>query len=612
MAADFDAAVRQPVAKARIFYESQMMDTNKHGQMLDDYFEGIGSQSQLCDGVEAPSARWFTLSESRLDSGHALYAEGLQIGAKCPAMAGSDGTYGINFPYYWIFYGAVNRRSITRIRLIGDALRGAYPVDFVIRIDYGYSGAHYDLTVTGNASAVYEFTMVSVIDLVYQMSVTVNKWSLPYDYATILEFSADNYIDLAFEDLAPPLSILRERRIEGQGIPYGTMAAHELQMSFLKDPGIDSSTYRANVPITLQLGTGNDYVPSGRFFATKWNLDDRKIASVIAHDWLAILSDDEMSYLDLANNKSVGQLITAILVGSKIPPGLWITSGLEYVPPVVAIPRMTTFKAVALLLTADNGVAVMDNDGICTFKDDAFGASVKTLDGTNHIMRGLANPSDSGPLATVIDVAWYTYTVDATLTNVLDANESIVIPPGLGMQGIDFTYDWQGSDYVAVDSVQAPVITVTGPGAPSFTYWVAANYTGGVKYRFLNGSGTDSLTITHITVQGKPVRANRHVYEAVDGDAINKYGRIVWTLDNPLIQSYSQATSIGDALIARYNSPNKLWQIPSRCDPQLHPDDVVTIPQLISGTVDVQIERQLITFGSGGAGLKETLIARAQ
>ena len=604
---NFDSIVRQPLARATIQYGNPAFDTSisPDSPTGGDYF---GTFMQAVDGVFEPSGRFQIVGEVEVGDDSIPNDPSLQIGwiAGYPTDASSvpqSGGHGaLNFKI------SFTNRTIQKFKVYADEARGAYPVDFTVQVIFGA-----DLTrqfqVTGNTNPKYEGTFSTPVDDAYTLSLIILKWSIPYDYPRILEFGFDNYESMPMTSIKS-ISNLRERRVEGQGVPYGTQAAWELQMEFERNPDRVESEYRTNVPISVELGTKaggvESYVPAGLFYAYKWNLDDAKIASVIAHDWRRILSDDDYFYQSFTNTKSIKQLINELLNASRVPAGLWRCYNLNYVPQFVIFQGTKQLQALNELLAADLGVAEMDVNGICVFKEDEFYSSSKTLTASTHIMKPLTNQADTGPMATVVEVTYYTYAIDVASSNIIEAAEDITLLPG---DYITVTLKWSNSEIVAITGWSA-VITKTGAG--SAEVFMIDYVNGGIELGIENLSGTDSATITKITITGKAVRAAKHVYVVEHSTAINKYGRIVYSFNSMLIQSLAQAQRVGNALIEKYNTPNKVWKWNSPGDPQIVPGDVVNIPGIGGDAVDVQVERQHITFGVYRPGLREEITARTQ
>lgn len=435
----------------------------------------------------------------------------------------------------------------------------------------------------------------------------------PRARATLINMSTGATATLQQNDLVS-LSILRERRVEGSGVPYGTMAAHELILDFLRNASIPNSMYGSNTKIIINLGTRKSgvesYVQCGVFYATTWDLSNKEYVSVIAHDWRYKLSDVNYSRVDNFNTLSVGELINDVMITAAIPGAAWKIEGLSYIPPVVAIPDTTCFKAITMLLSACDGVSVMDNEGVATIKDNSYSDPEKVLDGSNHIINGLANPVDKSTIATAVIVNWYTYKNSDESVTVINSNETIKMPP---RQSVKLTIDWASPDIVC---------TVSDNWGIDFQYTVSpAEYTlyamitsvtrtaDGLEFEIMNQLSHTTLTITNITAKDLVVKATKHQYELRDSAAVELYGEAIYTVDNTLIQSLEQAKAVAEAIL-KYNNPLKTWKFTSRCDPNIYPDKTVIAPNLDDGWSFLQMERQEIQFGVNGPGLKETRVDR--
>lgn len=433
-------------------------------------------------------------------------------------------------------------------------------------------------------------------------------------------FSESNTKNLSMGNIQK-LSILRERHVEGKGIPYGTMAANELVTSFEKDPTMHADEYRINATITQELGTKSfdveSYINSGIFFARKWDLSNKKVASVIAHDWRALLSDIPYSLMYNGPGRTIADEIVDILTEAGIPQEWYSVEGLTCSNSIIMMHKTTCFKAIKQCLEADDGYAVCDNDGIVHFGSDnfylnpeSFGVPVKVLNGTNHILRGLENKIDTSSFCTAVKITWYTFSIAAEPVEVIRATENITLPPGQPDVFVNLFIKWL-KEYDGVTEMNTAVVAVSPTEMTTHLVQSEQVKPEGALIGLANDSTTDPITVSLITATGKPVTATAHIYELTNPDAIATYGKIVHEIDNKLITSIAQAQKIASTILARYNTPHKLWHIPSRCDPTLLPGDVISIPDNAGGAIYVQIESQNISFGLKGKGLSDVLIARA-
>ena len=430
--------------------------------------------------------------------------------------------------------------------------------------------------------------------------------SQPRARATIL-FSESNVAELGMEDIKS-INILRERRNEGRGVPYGTMAANQLILAFNKIDGYARADYKIGAKIEIEIGEkvagDTNYVNAGTFYAASYNLSNEYIAVVTAYDWRYSLSSLTYFRMQASDNyEPIGNMIATALTAMGYGGYARDITGLTYVPPAIILPEMTLFQAITYMLAAGGGAAYMDNDGALQISDDVAGEPVKTLT-PSYVAGTLENLMNDTDFCTAVRITWYTFTIAAAATTVIDATEYLTIPAG---QSKTLFIKWKDSGWDTCADVNTPVFTVSG-GMSAYLGHDEVNSPTGVYYFLSNTHGSLPLTVTKISEQGKPVTFTAHVYEEQDSAAVAEYGLIYYELDNKLIQTLDQAEYVAGIILSRYNFPNK-WKVPTCGDPQLMPGDVISIPDNAESSIDIQIERSAMAFDTDN-GFTDELLGR--
>jgi len=134
---------------------------------------------QVANGVTAPSAKWFSLQDNRLDGTFKLMGSG-EVGWWGTTLSDASGNISTN-PKLTI----EQERVIHTLQLAGDSLLGEYPVDFTFKL-YNGSTLLYTETVTGNNQVIWKKPLPQSYDTT-KVELTVTKVNKANRTAKVLD-----------------------------------------------------------------------------------------------------------------------------------------------------------------------------------------------------------------------------------------------------------------------------------------------------------------------------------------------------------------------------------------------------------------------------------------
>lgn len=151
----------------------------------------ISYPEQVTDGVEVPSAKYASLDGSWvLGEGYSLApaldeTESFEMGWWGSALSGIDGMFTTPYPLLTVSFF---ERAIEAVKVVGDTLRGEYPVDFTIRV---YDATNMLLStqdITGNDQVSNVIQIPENPTRATKMTLEISKWSHPGRQVKIVEF----------------------------------------------------------------------------------------------------------------------------------------------------------------------------------------------------------------------------------------------------------------------------------------------------------------------------------------------------------------------------------------------------------------------------------------
>lgn len=301
----FAAPSRQVGARVVIDFTGQF--ENRSVEFSSGQKNDISRMAELKDGSGGMSCKYAVLDGWwTLGSGFALaHDTSGHIGFISAACSGSDGTFA---PPVTITATFATAQALSCITVIGDDMRGEYPVDFTLRF-YGGQMLIKSHFVTGNSRVRALFEGLDVTGCT-RAELEIARWSRVNTPAKIA--------GVAFSPIAVfDENIIRLRTVEsdgaGSGLITGSVASRSLELMAADNGGRMSvlsggelSRYiLPNRRVRLYWGakTGGvmTYTPAGVFYTDGWEIDETgPVVKLSAMDILALLDDipfeDRMTY----------------------------------------------------------------------------------------------------------------------------------------------------------------------------------------------------------------------------------------------------------------------------------------------------------------------------
>lgn len=236
------------------FQTAMVADTRRvFGRVLVDYTDPLFDQSitvtaneqanaaallpQVADNLTDVPRRWASADGTTLADGLSFPAPSVptdgQMGWWGVQMAGVDGAFSTPFPVLTVSFAS---RPVHSLLVVGDSVRGEFPVDFEIRLLGAGGVVRHARTVTGNALMVWQEIITPVTE-VLQYVLEVRRWSHAGRQAKVVEvftsiqetYEGDNLISIG---------LLEEREVAQQSLPVGNVSANEITVR------LDNSTRR--------------------------------------------------------------------------------------------------------------------------------------------------------------------------------------------------------------------------------------------------------------------------------------------------------------------------------------------------------------------------------
>lgn len=229
--------LRRVEAKVEVSYTDPFLDQTIEVSASER--ANVSYPEQTADSVMVPMHKWLSLDGSCvLDGTYHLAPEPedlsrYQMGWWGSQLAGADGSFSPPYPTLTVTHQA---RPVHTLRVVGDAARGEYPVDF--RIDlYGPDGTLlYSETVTGNTVVEWSKPLSNPVLDVTRQVLTITRWSHPGRQVKVLEFFTSIQETYLSSDIVE-LRLLEEREASQGSLPVGNISANELSLRLINEGG---------------------------------------------------------------------------------------------------------------------------------------------------------------------------------------------------------------------------------------------------------------------------------------------------------------------------------------------------------------------------------------
>lgn len=398
------------------------------------------SGASISNGRVTPSAKFFKLSDNKLDGTYKVIGSNSDAGWWPKIAPNSKGVY--TTPQ--VLSIAFSPRNIFGFSVYGDATTGNYPVDFAVTF-VNSDGEQRTMQVTGNSSPEYRTN--DVLRNIVSVSISISKTSLPNVPTVIMEVPIVASIMYEAKDLID-VSLLEELSYEDSVAMLGGISANELTVNFNnenKDFYFNNANSRVagylkkNRKVRAWLGvelpdSGGTILWStlGTFWTYSWDVPvGSLIAKTVAFDMIGLLGTK--TYFDhvIYHNKSVGWLIDTILTSAKnqinflewrvdntlydqIIPIAWFNYG-SYVD---ALNRVASCSAIHIYCDRNGRIVASNRNNAIQAPDDVWHDSTNVID-TSYPTLNTAPPNYIDVHVSRVVIA------DDDVLNVTDLNDTV-------------------------------------------------------------------------------------------------------------------------------------------------------------------------------------------
>ncbi len=579
------ADVRQVFAKVIIDYSDPFLDTSIEVSANEE--ANVSYPAQTADATEVPGKNWLSLDGTCNPDGTAWPAPGIasrgQMGWWGSQLADALGIYSPPYPTLTV---AQDPRPARRLRVIGDSIKGEYPVAFVINLyDSGDVLVHTEI-VSYNDAVEWSLDLDEDVLDVAKKELVIFRWSHAGRQAKILEFYSSISETYESEDLTG-LCLLEEREAMQGSIPVGNISANEITIYFDNssrkfDEGNEESPLKGllkpNRRIQAFLGIEVDeeieYVPLGVFWSLDWDsAEDTVEASVTARDLTETLRSGTYLGTEPQSDVSLYSLAEQVLQDAGLYSSEYsIDSALSsIIVPWGWFPKVTHREALRLIVEAALSVCYVSREGVVTIEAFVLSGGSSVLEITNEDYFTLSNPSKRSEVANEITVVTQPLEQETeTSVEVYRSPTPVTIP---AESSVEITVTYSSSPII-----DAEASLDTPPGGVSITD--ETYYAWGVVVTIENTNiTTQEATIVVdgivLSVQGS------ETIVASDADSIRDNGILSYEFpDNHLVQLTSQAESIASTLLASTKDHRRDIELPWRGNPAVVLGDRVTVKDI--------------------------------
>lgn len=598
------ADTRQVLARVVIDYTDPLLDQSLQVQVSNN--ARISWPAHVADGIKKVPYQWaqldgsWTLDQMRRPMPDtAELAELYQVGWYGQYPADANGN--LDLPYWAEPALTVTHhpRPVHTLRIVGEPMRGEYPVDFTIEL-YGAGNAllHTE-TVSGNDKVEWSIKLdTPVLDVVRQ-ELYMQTWSHPNQVPKIVEFFSSIQQIYEADDLLN-LHVLEEREASLGNLAVGNISANEITVALSNedrrfDPdNEDSPLYRLVKPrrrIRAWLGAEVEgvieWVPLGTYWATDWDTDDDALqAMVTGRDRLELLQKTEYKTCLPQQNVSLYTLAESVLVDAGLQASEYVidTALQAIVLPWGYLAPMSHREALRVIAEAALAVVYADRDGrirvempgeiapgepVTAYLQPQYPAAIVDTGlyaiGPDEYYK-ISTPSRQEQLANEVVVSTQPLKLEET-QEIYRSAEPLTIGAG---QTIAITVRYSKLPVTDVS------LTLDNPAA-GVTIDSSLVLAWGAEVTIKNTNASDETAV--IVATGKPLSVQGGVQIAErDEISITENGLLYYEFPaNPLVQTIEQANVIVQTIIASSKDPKRDIEFDWRGNPALELGDGIHV-----------------------------------
>lgn len=506
-------------------------------------------------------------------------------------------------------------RPIHRLTVVGDSLRGEYPVDFTIKLWDSNNKVLYTEEATGNDKVDWQ-KAINPINQIVKMTLEIHRWSHINRVVKIVEFFTSVQETYEGDDILL-INLLEEREFSNGSLPIGNISANEIEVRLNNidrkfDAGNqESSLYellKANRRIKAWIGVEItetkrsfvlpfmsveeeqepyiQWIPLGVFWSGDWLVPENEVyAHTTGRDRLELLRKSTYSTSQVDRDTNLYELAEKVLMDAEVE-DYWIDEELKEFPiPYAYFESLSHREALRQISEACIGQCYCDRSGAIRLEGPSFLANErteKTLDITKDDYFTLDQHVQWSQIANYIEVETQPLR-PLPVQEVYRSNDPYSISAGATRTLTVFFNEPPVIDAEAI---------IEGDGMiQSATYYAwGANVT---VYSIMAGEFT-------LVVNGRPLTIiNKERAIAQDEDSIIDNGRLTYTFPkNHLVQRLDVAQKIADKLLYSFKNPRRDISISWRGNPALELADKITAPDF-DRTADFYVTSQTLEYDGG-------------
>ncbi len=590
-----NSAEREIFGKVEITYTDPYIDEDVN--IVASSNNRVGNVVHLIDNVTTSLNKWFSLHDNKLDGTYYPVSSRYPSGWWSGELSNVNGLFATPQSITVTF----TKRSINKLRLVGEDKLNVIPVDFTINCYNASDTVVHSEVVVNNTLINWQKDFSNAIQDIVKLELIVTRINKSNYTARLLEFFTAIKEDYTNEELVS-ISLLEELQYQSGSVSLGNISANEV------DIVLDNSTGKFTIGNTqsplhgllkknrrVRVWLGAEVLPDqiewtllGTFWASQWNVPEESMtATVTARDRLELLRLSDFNTSQVYQNYTLYQLFELVLndaglvaseyiidtaLNSVTIPWAWFNRGTHR----DALQKLAGCAFVQVYCDRNNRVIVEQtvptDYTVQHFSDDNVFSKEYPL-ATSEI----ANYVEVKTAPLVLDVQKSIVNLQETIT--VNANSTLEIEVLFNS--------------IPSINVQAPVLT----GDASVIVQSYTVYAWGMNIILENTAGV-SAQVTNIEIQGQPlIPGTGSVSVAKDQTAIQQNGKIPVSINHEFIQNTVYAQQLSALLLSKFSNSKHDLILDARGDFSLKLGDKATFTNTLLDTVlDYMIKRQDIVW----------------
>lgn len=551
------APVRQVFGKVEITYAEPFLNDNVQ---ITSTEVGRGTSVQgIADNVELSEYKWASLHDNVLDDTYHPIPEEQStiwhVGLWGTSLSDNQGRF-TQDPRITVTFDA---RPVAYFKVAGDNMLNNYPVDFTVKA-YGANGQVLRTeNVTNNQNVSWYLPLTPQLEGVTKLTLDIHRISQYGQVFKITEFF-NSIVETYYNQEIVNIHLLEELNYEDSQVTLGAVSANEIDIVLdntlgkfdindLQSPLHNLIKKNRKVRAWLGVRFSEDYFewhPLGTFWTSQWNIPDRSLtATLTARDRLDTLNYSEFRTSIVYTNISVAELFRKIFTDAGITDsGFYIAPSFEnLILPYAWFDIMSHRAALQRLASCLLCNVYCDRLGKIIVEEININKEVFfTYSDKNNVINK-DYPFAWNEVTNYVSVVAHNYKQSAQV-QLLDTQNPITLKAKESLT-ISYTYE-----KTPAFTNEEPVLT----GASEIFVESYKSYVWGIELHLKNQADT-TKTINSISVRGTILEeGSKSISVAKDDAGILADGLSKTEIDQPLIQNYTYASTLANAVLTNYKA----------------------------------------------------------